>query len=393
MKILSFLCCVFISAQLLAAPPSAPAGLTHSVYSDTAAELFWERATDDGIVVAYEVYRNGELLQVLDATSFFDDTLQKGTPYQYRIVALDNDGERSEAVETVISTGNIVVTDTEGATPVTPPAGLRVAIYSATAAELFWERSTDDIPVVGYEISRNGSVLEVRDGLGFFDADLVPGVSYDFSIVAIDINGRRSTASSIVVSTDGAINPDDVEEPADSDPALSAVTGLKSDRYSSTAIELFWDRSILSGISYRVSRDGIVVATTAGISYFDDSLVAGQSYRYSVAILDDAGMQSDAAELLIEPDADSPSQPVSTPTGLATPTGLDAAVYSDTAAELFWDRSALPGIRYEVFRDGNLLANTDGTGYFEGDLSAGQRYQYEVVAIDSNGGAVNWFHR
>ena len=40
------------------------ANLQHQVHSTTAADIFWERATDDGFVQGYEVIRNGESLGV-----------------------------------------------------------------------------------------------------------------------------------------------------------------------------------------------------------------------------------------------------------------------------------------------------------------------------------------
>ena len=52
------------------------------------------------------------------------------------------------------------------AAPPTTPSDLRVDVYSGTAAELFWSRSTDpDGAVRGYEIRRGGQLVDTRDGL------------------------------------------------------------------------------------------------------------------------------------------------------------------------------------------------------------------------------------
>lgn len=81
------------------------------------------------------------------------------------------------------------------------PGNLTGLVYSSTAAEIFWNRSVSENPVIGYEIFRNGQSLTVDDGNSFFDDTLQSGTSYDYSVVAIDSNGNRSEESGIVTIT------------------------------------------------------------------------------------------------------------------------------------------------------------------------------------------------
>lgn len=70
--------------------PSVPMNLTSSVYSRKALEIFWDRSTDDGSVVIYNVYRDGSFYETAEGNSFFDDGLTPGTTYAYSVVAIDN---------------------------------------------------------------------------------------------------------------------------------------------------------------------------------------------------------------------------------------------------------------------------------------------------------------
>ena len=67
---------------------------------------------------------------------------------------------------------------------------------------------------------------------------------------------------------------------------------------------------------------------------------------------------------------------------LAAPTELRSAVYSRTAAELFWARSDMPGLLYEVRRDGEIVDTTDEVSFFDVELASGITYVYEVIALD-----------
>lgn len=76
--------------------PTAPVALNISTYSGYDVELFWPRATDDVIVMGYDIFRNGELLEsMVDALSYYDPTTEPEREYIYTIYAVDNDGFRS----------------------------------------------------------------------------------------------------------------------------------------------------------------------------------------------------------------------------------------------------------------------------------------------------------
>lgn len=70
---------------------------------------------------------------------------------------------------------------------------------------------------------------------------------------------------------------------------------------------------------------------------------------------------------------------------VSQPESLTYEIYSSSTAELFWDRSAVPGLNYELRRDGLLLDTIGGVSYLDRTLIQGRTYNYAVVAVDSSG--------
>lgn len=75
----------------------------------------------------------------------------------------------------------------------------------------------------------------------------------------------------------------------------------------------------------------------------------------------------------------------STNTSIQAPENLRGQVYSRTALEVFWDRSSVPGLQYNILSDGVLLGSTNGTSFFVSGLSAGQSINIDVNANNSSG--------
>ena|GEM_PF-1317122 len=126
--------------------PSAPTGLTALLVAEQWAQIDWIPSSDNSEVVAYDIFRNGQLAATVDDdatkrieaqrywrtttyidcdfTRFFCEAadggigrLQPGTTYEYTIVAIDDLGNRSEASAPMSLTTNTVVA---GAAPLDP---------------------------------------------------------------------------------------------------------------------------------------------------------------------------------------------------------------------------------------------------------------------------------
>ncbi|MFT5893138.1 MAG: hypothetical protein ACI8VW_000003 [bacterium] len=85
--------------------PEAVSGLNGIAYSASSIEIFWDRASSSNfLVTAYEIYRNGVLVDTLDALSYFDDSLNADTAYEYEVRAMDSNGARGPSAMLNIST-------------------------------------------------------------------------------------------------------------------------------------------------------------------------------------------------------------------------------------------------------------------------------------------------
>ena len=271
------------------------------------------------------------------------------------------------------------------AAPPTSPSDLRVDVYSGTAAELFWSRSTDpDGLVRGYEIRRDGQLVETRDGLSYFTEELTDGRAFAFTVTAVDFDGERSAPSSVsVVGGDrgGAVGSGGGRPPP---PA-----NLTSSVYSSSAAEVFWDRSDQRGLSYEVTRNGQTVATTNGTSAFLSGLPRTNGETIDVVAIDANGQRSGAATVTLGGSGSGNPNPPVSGNAPPAPSSLRGEVYSSSAGEVFWDRVSGANLSYEVRLDGETVATTNGTSYFVGNRPGLDGTSIEVVAIGPDGSRSN----
>ena len=82
--------------------PSTPMNLNVSMYSSTAAEIFWDRSSDDGLVTTYRVYRDGQFAMEVPGNSYYIEGLSIGQSYAYTVEAVDNDGNVSDQSDAIV---------------------------------------------------------------------------------------------------------------------------------------------------------------------------------------------------------------------------------------------------------------------------------------------------
>lgn len=262
------------------------------------------------------------------------------------------------------------LTLTESVDSFPPPYDLQTFQYSDTRIELMWHASGSSY-AVGFNIYRNGELLAFTENeTSFIDNTLVPGIEYSYRIAQILFDGRQSELS----------------EPTDAGASILPAVGLdlSAKLYSSSALELFWSTSPSvtidsTEIEFTVERNGVVVYTGDGRSYFDEGLLPKTRYRYTIAVSNSAQMSAAATLALVT----LPSSRITSSRPTA-PNGLTVEVYSSSALELFWDRSeAFTAIEvYEVSRDGFVIATSNGISFFHANLQAMTTYNFNVVAID-----------
>jgi chitodextrinase len=86
-------------------------------------------------------------------------------------------------------------------TPPTVPGPVTAEALSATSVRLTWGRSTDDVGVAYYRVTRNGSVVATTDRTSLVDRSLRPGTRYEYALRAYDAAGNASAVTRVPVTT------------------------------------------------------------------------------------------------------------------------------------------------------------------------------------------------
>jgi fibronectin type 3 domain-containing protein len=253
-------------------PPSVPQGLDAEQVGTTV-ELDWQASSDDVGVTSYRVRRNGSQIASVSGTGYVDGAVSAGTTYRYVVVALDAAGNASGPSSEVVMTA-------EDVTPPSVPQGLTAEQVGMTV-ELDWQASSDDVGVTSYRVRRNGSQIASVSGTSRVDANVVVETTYSYVVVAVDAAGNQSGPSDVVSMT-----VRDVTAP-------SVPQGLAAEQVGTT-VELDWQASNddVAVTSYRVRRNGSVIATVGGTAYTDGSVAVGSTYTYRVSARDAADNES-----------------------------------------------------------------------------------------------------
>ena len=163
----------------------------------------------------------------------------------------------------------------------TTPGSLSGSVISGTQINLGWTASTDNIAVTGYRLERcqgagcsNFVEIATPSGTAYNDSSLLPSTTYSYRVRATDAAGNLSSYSNVATAT----------------------TTLSI----SHSVTLSWVASTTPSVSYNVYRSTtsggpytkINGSLIAGLSYVDNSVVAGQTYFYVGTAVDNGGNES-----------------------------------------------------------------------------------------------------
>jgi chitodextrinase len=236
-----------------------------------------------------------------------------------------------------VDTSGASIRVTESVAP-SAPAGLGGVPFGPHAVDLSWSAATDNVAVTGYRLQRDGADVatlgpSVR---AYHDAGLATETAYHYTLVAFDGSGNDGPAASVNVTT----TPDDTVPP-------TAPTNLVGTPTAAT-VALSWtagtDDQAVAG--YRISRNGVVVATVTGTSWTDTKRTPKTTYTYDVVTVDRAANTSPAATVVVLtlPDTQAPS----------APTGLRAATWHSTYTTLSFKAATddVGVVGYRIYRVG-----------------------------------------
>ena len=165
--------------------PSAPGALSFSNVTATTATASWGASTDDVAVTGYAVSVGGADAGTTIATSLALTGLACGSDHDVEVRAYDAVGNTSDPAAATLSTS--ACPDT---TPPSAPGNLAADPGQDTIG-LSWDASSDDVGVVGYQVSANGGLVAEPSAT----AASVParcGTLYHLEVVAVDAAGNVS---------------------------------------------------------------------------------------------------------------------------------------------------------------------------------------------------------
>ncbi|QWH45425.1 lytic polysaccharide monooxygenase [Bacillus toyonensis] len=170
------------------------------------------------------------------------------------------------------------------------PNGIQTQKVTANSIELTWNTSTDNVGVKGYQIFRNGEMIDTVPGTHFIDKKLQPSTEYSYTVKAIDAAGNVSKESTALTAKTTVEAPD-TEAP-------TQPKGLHSMGTTASSVDLMWSPSDDNvGVDhYDIYREieGTMkkIATSNTTSYMDNNLLANKTYKYVVKAVDVAGNES-----------------------------------------------------------------------------------------------------
>ena len=267
--------------------------------------------------------------------------------------------------------------DASGATvritePVPPsaPGALAGTPYGPHATDLSWAAATDNVAVTGYRLQRDGVDLATlgASALSFHDTGLAADTAYHYTAVAFDGSGNDGPAAAVDVTT----APNDTTPP-------TPPTGLTATS-TATTVALAWtagtDDQAVAG--YRVSRNGVVVATVAGTTWTDTHRAPKTTYGYTVITIDRADNPSSATSVSVA------TRPDTTAPGAAS--GLKAVTWHATYTTLSWKAAHddVGVVGYRIYRVGTTKPITS-TAHLSLHIKRLKGARYYVRAYDAAG--------
>jgi chitodextrinase len=173
--------------------PSSPQNLVTTNVTMTSFRVNWSYSIDNVGIKEYEVYRNGVLMGTTPHLTFFFAGIVPNSTSLIRLVAVDHAGNKSSLSSVLAAKTLTGIALTEKVAPTTPG---NVAANNETTSgfTLNWNKSTDNVYVLGYNIYLNGKYhASVSNGANSYTfSGLTASTNYNVQILAYDVAKNRS---------------------------------------------------------------------------------------------------------------------------------------------------------------------------------------------------------
>lgn len=274
-------------------PPTKPSNLHVTSLTAHNVTLAWNPSTDNSGTFTYQVWVSyGYTHTVPQTQTTFSLGVVPNSTYSFYVYAVDGSGNKSQRSNTVTVT---VPSDT---TAPTPPVVSLIGV-NPTEVSLQWTASTDDDPIIYYQVFVNGSPnVDTRDQRFAVVHGLTPQTTYQITVKARDFYGQNVSApSNVLTVTTSAVSTMDTEPPS----APGNLNGYDID--GAGEINLFWiesfdNQTAQASIVYEVYQNGVLDQTTGGDRAILYAAQSGEN-TFTVIAVDDAGNRSEPASITI----------------------------------------------------------------------------------------------
>lgn len=182
--------------------PTIPQNFGVTNITQTTADLGWDASTDSVSVVAYRVFQDTTLLATILNTEYSLTELLPDTEYSFFVSAIDKSDNESDTSEVLtfatLAEADSVIADT---IPPTKPLDLVATDSTQTTLDLSWSASTDSVGVTGYNVFRDGELLDSVTATNYQATELTSDTLYEFTVSAVDAEGNESEQSDTVSVT------------------------------------------------------------------------------------------------------------------------------------------------------------------------------------------------
>jgi chitodextrinase len=193
------------SAPACTLAPSPPGTPLSTASTQTSISLSWTASSPAAncSLASYKISQDGSYIHSGSGLSFTVNNLLPGKSYSFTVTAVDNANHQSPP-----SSAASLSTKPDTTNPTTP-TGLTSAVVTSNQVVLNWIPSTDNVGVTGYDVYNGSTKLTptVTSGTSFTDTGLTPSTTYNYTVVAYDATGNRSSASSPALSVTTLAGP------------------------------------------------------------------------------------------------------------------------------------------------------------------------------------------
>ncbi len=385
-----------------ATAPDAPTGLTARASGSTTINLSWTAPDNGGAAITgylIEESTDGgstfsELVASHSTTTYSHTGLDPGTTRHYRVSAINSVNTGSPSTAVSATTGPATPT----ATAPDAPTGLTARASGSTTINLSWTAPDNGgAAITGYLIEEStdggstfSELVASHSTTTYSHTGLDPGTTRHYRVSAINSVNTGSPSTAVSATTEPA---------TPTATAPDAPTGLTARASGSTTINLSWTApdnggAAITGYLIEESTDGgstfsELVASHSTTTYSHTGLDPGTTRHYRVSAINSVNTGSPSTAV------SATTEPASTVTAPAAPTGLTARASGSATISLSWTApddggATITGYLIEVSTDGGstfseLVPRHSTTTYSHTGLDPSTTRHYRVSAINSAG--------